>query len=329
MLQSFWTYALLLVLSIAPVVFLAKVLWASHNMAATANVRKIITYLLGFGVTAVASIMILAWAFRSGLPIVADLFANNPATTAINDAGLQLTGALDTLMTSGGSTLPNNNGGAGSTGFTIASFTNRAGDLSLPVPPPLDGGSSLAAPGSFALPQLLATATTAAMPTITRVPAPTIDTPTIDNRPDWAAYTVKPGDSMGGIARRYGINLNELCAMNNAATRGNCNLIRPGMALKLPSRDGQPPRELPQVARPLRQTVNRQTATIRPTTAPAVRQAATNGAQTYTIQAGDTIYSIAGKFGGINKVYAICLANRATLGDNCDNLVAGATIVIR
>lgn len=313
MFQDFWSYALMLALSIAPVVFLAKVLWASHTMAASADIRRIVTYLLGFAVTAVASVMILAWAFKAGLPLVADLFTNNPATAAINDAGLQLTGALDTAIAGGGFSLP---GGGGDSSPSLPGLPGLPGD----------GGSTFPAPNGQTAPPAEAAPET--IPTVAPTPVRSIVL-TIDTSHDWAGYTVRPGDSMGSIARRYGVSLVDLCAMNVGVTQGNCNFIRPGMQVKLPVTNGQAPRERVQVAKPVYQTVNNTQAVVQPTVVPPVQKTVEAGGQTYIIQPGDTIYTIAGKFGGMGKVYTICTANRATLGDNCDNLQAGATIVIK
>jgi LysM repeat protein len=282
-------------------------------MASSASVRKIATYLIGFGVTAVASVMILAWAFKSGLPILTELFASNPATAAINDAGLRITGALDSASSS---TVPGTDSGTAS--FTLAGFS-AGGELPI-LPLPAIGGQ-----GNGVTVAPLAPAIAAPLPTATPVRSTVLP---VANDHDWAGYTVRPGDSMGSIARRYGVSLGDLCGMNTQVTRGNCNLIRAGMQLKLPATNGDAPRELPQVAKPVYQTVSNTLVAVQPTAAPVVRQTAQAGGQTYAIRPGDTIYSIASRFGGLGRVYAICGANRAVLGDNCDLFQAGAVIVI-
>lgn len=324
MFQSFWSYALMMVLSIAPVFFLVKVLWASHSMAASASIRKMITYLVGFAALAVASVMILMWAFVSGLPLVSNLFTSNPATLALNDAGLRITGAIDSAV-AGGISLPDVSGDGGgftmptlpglpSGGFTMPSM------MSLPLAP-------TAAPTAVQEPVVAPTVVTAPTVIAEMMEASTQAAPA--NNRDWAGYEVRPGDSMASIARRYGVSVGDLCGMNVSVTRGNCNLIKVGMTLKLPAAGGQAPRELVQVARPVVQMVVNNPVVIRPTPVPVVQQAVASGAQTYTIKAGDNIYKIAGKFGGMDKVYGICTANRATLGDNCDNMQIGAVIVVK
>lgn len=327
MFQGFWTYALTMVVSIVPVVIMLKMLWAGHNMAVTGSIRKMVTYLVGLGVVTIASVMILSWAFYQGLPIVNGLLASNPATVAINDAGLQLTGVLDNAV-AGGFTMPS---------------TGSDGNFTMPSLPSLTTASS----GGFTMPSLPAAVPTAApevAPTVEAVPdfltalltnaseAGTINTANVASVPaahDWAGYTVKPGDSMGSIARRYGVNLADLCGMNASVIGGNCNLIKVGMQIKLPMAGGQAPREVVQIAKPVIQTGNNTRIVVQPTTVPVVKEVVAAGGQTYTIKAGDTIYKIAGLFGGMSKVYAICAANRGVLGDNCDNLQAGAVIVIK
>lgn len=151
---------------------------------------------------------------------------------------------------------------------------------------------------------------------------------TINNTQDWSQYTIRPGDSMGAIAARYGLNLNELCGMNASAVR-NCGVVRTGQTIKLPTAHGQALREVVPVAKPVIQTINNVRTVVQPTRVPAVEAAVSNGAQHYTIKSGDNIYAIAGKFGGMTKVYDLCKANRATLGDNCDQMTAGATIIVK
>lgn len=316
MFQSYWNYALVLVLSIAPVVFMVKLIWSSHNTASSGNLRRIVTYLLGFAVTASVSVVILDMAFKRGLPIVMDLFANNPASAAINSAGLQLTGAID-------------NGS-----FSLPGISGEGGSLTLPALPALPSLPSVGASAPITADTAAGSKFVPASPaiaTVAPVVQPTLASTvlTMPSGHDWASYTVRPGDSMSSIARRYGVSLADLCGMNRNTVGGNCNLIRSGQQLKLPASNGAAPRELPQIAKPVYRTVSNLAVTVQPTPVPAVKTVAQSGGQTYIIKNGDTIYTIANKFGGMGKVYDICTANRATLGDNCDNVQAGATIVIK
>ena len=47
-------------------------------------------------------------------------------------------------------------------------------------------------------------------------------------------YTVQRGDSMGKIANRFGVSVNDLCNANISVTRNNCNVIRAGWVLAIP-----------------------------------------------------------------------------------------------
>ncbi|MCW2960061.1 MAG: peptidoglycan-binding protein [Thermoleophilia bacterium] len=48
-------------------------------------------------------------------------------------------------------------------------------------------------------------------------------------------YTVRPGDNLSVIARRYGLTWQQLYAANRAAVGANPNLIHPGLQLRIPA----------------------------------------------------------------------------------------------
>lgn len=88
--------------------------------------------------------------------------------------------------------------------------------------------------------------------------------------PAQAYYTVRHGDSLGGIARLYGISLHSLQLANGIA---NPNLIYPGMVLTIPAGQPVPPPQL----------------VITP----------------YYVRYGDTLARIAGRFGStVNAISA-------------------------
>lgn len=163
---------------------------------------------------------------------------------------------------------------------------------------------------------------------------------------EYLEYKVKAGDNMFAIAQRYygnGYLYQDICGANVRTVGGNCSNIAVGTVLKIPSINGQAPVERPVIAQeapvqqaaPVRQNVagsNQPAVVNQPVAvAPAVQvqaQAAASGMESYTIKPGDSIFKIAQAAGGMSNVYAICSANRATLGNNCDQLTAGATIVL-
>lgn len=52
--------------------------------------------------------------------------------------------------------------------------------------------------------------------------------------PNYITYTVRPGDNLYDIGRRYGVNWTTIYADNRAAVGSNPNLIHPGLVLRIP-----------------------------------------------------------------------------------------------
>jgi murein DD-endopeptidase MepM/ murein hydrolase activator NlpD len=91
-------------------------------------------------------------------------------------------------------------------------------------------------------------------------------------------YVVQPGDTLSSIAARFGLKLSDIATANNLS---NTNLIFVGQRLVLPP--NQPPAS--------------------PTTSPSDSSASS----IYVVQAGDTLFSVAARFGV--KMADIALAN--------------------
>jgi membrane-bound lytic murein transglycosylase D len=104
-------------------------------------------------------------------------------------------------------------------------------------------------------------------------------------------YRVQPGDTLSAIARRFGTTAPTLAGLNGLQQR---HLLKPGQALVLPPGASSevvavstPPRGTPEPAK-------RPTPTA-PTTPPTVRRTAV--AKAYQVRPGDTLWSIAQRFG--------------------------------
>ncbi len=131
---------------------------------------------------------------------------------------------------------------------------------------------------------------------------------TVTPSQDYTLYTVKSGDNLYSIARRYGLTMNELMEYNNLGT----TLLSIGQVLKIPTKQTITPSEttyvvksgdsLYSIARKYNTTVNDlmkynnltsnllsigQTLKI-PTSESTITS--------YTVKSGDTLYSIARKY---------------------------------
>lgn len=108
-----------------------------------------------------------------------------------------------------------------------------------------------------------------------------------------ATYTVVAGDTLAAIARRYGTTIEELVRLNNIV---NPNVLPLGQQLIVPAAGGA---------------------------APATGGASTGQGQTYVVQSGDTLLSIARRFGVTTA--QLQTANNIT---NPDRIYPGQVLVI-
>lgn len=117
------------------------------------------------------------------------------------------------------------------------------------------------------------------------------------------SYTVVPGDTLFGIARRFGTTVTTLAALNGLT---NINVLYIGQVLVIPSQGGQPA-----------PTAGAPTSAPQPTAAPVETV-------TYTVQRGDTLSQIALRYG--TTYQAIMLLNNLP---NPDLIFPGQVLVIR
>ena len=151
-------------------------------------------------------------------------------------------------------------------------------------------GQSLKVPGSGsanATPAPAATtASTTSAPAETPAPAPSTG---------GGNYTVQAGDSYWRIANKYGISISELQRLNGTSNY----FLYPGQSIKVPG--GGAAAETPaQTPAPVSQTpapAESPAPAAAETPAPAANNASQASGGSYTVQAGDTLYSIARRNG--------------------------------
>jgi LysM repeat protein len=140
-------------------------------------------------------------------------------------------------------------------------------------------------------------------PTTSASPAPAAPAPV-------STYTVVRGDSLSGIASRFGTTTRNLMSINGIT---NANLIRAGQVLKLSSDGVAPAAPAP--------------ATPAPTTPAPAAPAPAASATTYKVVAGDSLSGIASRFGtttrNLMSLNGIVDANRIRIGQVL-NIAAGA-----
>lgn len=134
--------------------------------------------------------------------------------------------------------------------------------------PTLPGGSPVATQGGVVLPTATPIGVGTPVPTFVYTPAP---------KP--AEYTLKAGEFPYCIARRYNLNPQELLDLNGISTSSG-SLYQPGLTLKIPQSSLTFPGETALIPHPA----------------------------TYTVLSGDTVYSVACKYGDPDPL-AIAAAN--------------------
>lgn len=141
---------------------------------------------------------------------------------------------------------------------------------------------------------------------VLRIPSSgTNPAPTSRPQPNPATYVVLAGDSLTGVAARFGVSLQALAAANGVSPT---SYLYVGQVLKLPGQNQpqpQPPANTPQPASPTA-TPKPPTATPapptatpvppKPTSAPPAATIQPGKAVTYTVQPGDHLWAIAAKF---------------------------------
>ena len=152
-----------------------------------------------------------------------------------------------------------------------------------------------------------------------RLPIDTIELPNesespTTNQPDIATYTVKSGDSLYSIANKYGLTVSELKNLNNLTT----NTLTIGQVLKIkPTATTQPTSTTTYTVKSgdtlysIANKYNTNITTLKNLNnltsnllsigqvikVPSTTDGTTTSNTTYTVKSGDTLYSIANKYG--------------------------------
>jgi len=142
------------------------------------------------------------------------------------------------------------------------------------------------------------------------------------------AHVVGRGDTLNGIARRYGLTVRQLVAANPGIN--DANVIAVGMRLVLPSPDEPIRPSVRPTPRPAtrpapRPTPPATTAPARPSPSPTpvVRPAGKPGVRIHHLQAGETLWSVARKYQ--TTVTNLMILNRLS---EASNLAAGRELYV-
>ena len=109
----------------------------------------------------------------------------------------------------------------------------------------------------------------------------------------YTTYKVKSGDTLGGIARRYGTTVNNLKSWNNL----HSNTIRVGQRLRIYGKGAAPSTST--ASSSSSSTSSASSSSSSSSSQAAVATTTSGGYVTYTVKKGDTLWAISNKFDGV------------------------------
>ena len=132
-------------------------------------------------------------------------------------------------------------------------------------------------------------------------------------------YTVQAGDNLIKIARKYGVKVNDLCAINGIS---RSQILKVGQVLKIPGASADTASAAPAQPREVSASISSVVQPAGTQTAAAPASAAQAGTQSYTVQAGDSYWKLARRFN--SSVEELMSLN----GASSDKLKIGQTIIV-
>lgn len=129
-------------------------------------------------------------------------------------------------------------------------------------------------------------------------------------------YTVQAGDNLIKIARKYGVKVNDLCAVNGIS---RSQILKVGQVLQIPGEKAAVSNE-PSQTKEVGASIS---SVVQPAqTQQAAAAPAASGTQNYTVQAGDSYWKLAKRFN--SSVEELMSIN----GASSDKLRIGQTIIV-
>ena len=130
-------------------------------------------------------------------------------------------------------------------------------------------------------------------------------------RTEWAQHTVRKGETLGKIGKKYGVSANEIARTNKLSSKHRLTI---GQSLVIP---------VPKASVSRRTEKPTETVYAEPSSKAKPSPSAESGSQKYTVRAGDTFWDLGKKFGVTTS--SIRQANRM---EARDRLQIGQTLII-